>query len=650
MSEISSEDPFSRLSRAIQDRKVILWAGAGLSSDAGYPTGKDLANLLLKRLGESQDTREKLPSVAERFVTATKGRDELEQVLKELFSEGRESRIHQQIAAINRFPYIITTNYDPLFEDAFGDDLLVIRNQSELSGTASAGEKTILYKIHGDARRPETIVITKSDYRRLDKNSLLWDVLRTRLAEYSILFIGYSLRDPNTLKHLKTVLERLGEHANPYYLIDLKTDGIVPKELADASIELIEMPADQAIGEIFDNLCEVALISARDSATLRRNQGLFRANDLKVTYREEDEQLRYVKVTAREKNKPMITHCTLRTKLPQDSEKGRQLFGLESGLHFEDVEIGEEYDPHLDIYANKVRLSELTKYKKVKLSRRPNKQVRVDLQIANDPTLRLGNVWLKIFHSETHFKVVFLDKWFTFGVFGPRISQAGVYTSQLILEFKFLVKDIERARAFFSILDAWHNGEIIDIIRHDGESTVQFPTPVSKTTDKVWNDVHRLKGLYTDLDDIQRHAKVRFKIGKEISVVDQRRSEETAAFIRGDKKPIENVSGHLTRINREAFSAVTKKVGALRISGDGWRETTILKTLVKIPIVVEGQDVEMADYEDVMGRFKAGANALDFKIQKGDGELFARYQPDEIDRPSPTTTFWEFDGARIHGL
>lgn len=629
MIEVESDDAFARLSRAIQDRKVILWAGAGLSSDAGYPTGTDLANLLLERLGEPQDTREALSSVAERFVTATKGREELEQLLKELFGEGRESRIHQRIAAINRFPYTITTNYDPLFEDAFGDDLLVIRNESELRETATAGEKTILYKIHGDARRPETLVITESDYRGLDESSLLWDALRTRLAEYSILFIGYSLRDPNTLKHLQTVLARLGHHANPYYLIDLKVDGILPEELAEASIELIEMPAGAAINRIYDNICDMPILEATSPADIERNRGVCRANGVKLDYRADSEgHLKYARVSARDRSRPMNVHGKLRSTLPPDSELGRHFLGLLQGIHFEDIEIGEEYDPQLEVWANRLRLLGLGKYKKIKLSRTPNERSRVDLQLGRDSSLRLDNIWLNIYYSETHYKIELSDHWFTLSFYGPRITQSGNFSTTLQLSFHKLMPNVGRAKVVFSLFDAWFRGEDIDVIPHAGKDPFMLPQLVKDTTDPAWKTVDGLKNLYTDLDLIERKAKVKFKPRREISIRDQQHIAQFAALLRGEKHHLNAVTGTMTRINREAFPKITSKTNdGLQLSGNGWRGAKILNKRVEIPIVFEGQNLDLVNYDEVMARFEQGDEEIPFSFDRGGGELYAQYQP-----------------------
>ena len=622
------DDAFSRLSRAIQDRKVILWAGAGLSGDAGYPTGNDLANLLLERLGEPQDTREALSSVAERFRTA-KGREELEQLLKELFGEGRESRIHQQIAAINRFPYIITTNYDPLFEDAFGDDLLVIRNESELRETATAGEKTILYKIHGDARRPETIVITESDYRRLDESSLLWDALRTRLAEYSILFIGYSLRDPNTLKHLQSVLARLGEHANPYYLIDLKIDGILPEELADASIELIEMPAGEAIARIYDYIRDVAIPESTTATALMMNNRLFEANGIKVTYSAScDGSLDCVDISVKDGAEPAELRVDLHTNLTPASELGRQYYGLVNGEHFEEVYIGKESEPVIEASINRLRLFRRDRFVAVTVRREPDEEYLADLQLLSDSDIRLTDVLVKFFRSKTHFKFEIADPRFSLGLSSPGITQAGSYPTEVMLKFDTVIPNVQRAKAIFSLLESWHQAKEIDVVPHDGRPSYRLPRSASPSRGRTYEKVQDLKSLYSDLDLIERKASVKFNPTREISAEDQQRIGELAALLRGGKRALDTITGTLNRINRDAFRETTQRtIGHMRMTGDEWEGVSILDKKVTIPIVVEGRLVELTNYDEVMTRFDEGAGEIPFLVERGRGELYMLYDP-----------------------
>ena len=108
----------------------------------------------------------------------------------------------------NNISGIITTNYDCFFESLFegyktfiGQDELVF---SQLQGMAE------IYKIHGSISAPDSIVINENDYANFkSKGKYLAAKLMTIFMEYPIVFIGYSLSDPDVQGILADVVECL---------------------------------------------------------------------------------------------------------------------------------------------------------------------------------------------------------------------------------------------------------------------------------------------------------------------------------------------------------------------------------------------------------------------------------------------------------
>lgn len=116
------------------------------------------------------------------------------------------------------FRFIITTNYDQLFEQA-------LRSARSASGnlksplirvydpkrTASpeqvpldpSEDRPVLLKLHGDIDTPESIVVTEEDYitfiYRMGSSHYhpIHEKIRSRMMEWPVLFVGYSLRDYN---------------------------------------------------------------------------------------------------------------------------------------------------------------------------------------------------------------------------------------------------------------------------------------------------------------------------------------------------------------------------------------------------------------------------------------------------------------------
>lgn len=102
----------------------------------------------------------------------------------------------------------ITTNWDELLEKIFPDFNKFI-GQEELifSELYSIGE---IYKIHGCASKPNSLVVTEEDYNNYeDRNAYLAAKLLTIFIENPIVFIGYSLDDKNIQSILKSIIKCL---------------------------------------------------------------------------------------------------------------------------------------------------------------------------------------------------------------------------------------------------------------------------------------------------------------------------------------------------------------------------------------------------------------------------------------------------------
>lgn len=104
---------------------------------------------------------------------------------------------------------IITTNYDEMLEEIFGDEYTVHIGQTSLLTNVLDGVGEI-YKIHGCVTQCESIVITKSDYDRYSEKELyLNSKILTLFLEYPIVFLGYSISDRNVRSILSTIFNTL---------------------------------------------------------------------------------------------------------------------------------------------------------------------------------------------------------------------------------------------------------------------------------------------------------------------------------------------------------------------------------------------------------------------------------------------------------
>jgi len=105
---------------------------------------------------------------------------------------------------------IITTNYDLLPEQIFKGYTTFIGQEQLLFGDTHGVSE--IYKIHGCCSRPESIVINESDYKDFERrNAYLAAKLLTVFVEHPVIFLGYSLSDPNIQAILSSIIDCLSE-------------------------------------------------------------------------------------------------------------------------------------------------------------------------------------------------------------------------------------------------------------------------------------------------------------------------------------------------------------------------------------------------------------------------------------------------------
>lgn len=193
------------LAEAVARKKVILFAGSGVSSGLGIPTSRELLAGLAEGLGLSTNefmTMGELRELAEYYVLE-KGslaglRDYWDNEWHRDGIDIAKSRVHELIVQLD-FPIIYTTNYDRWLERAFDchglpyTKIVSVRDLLNIKPNA-----TQIIKFHGDFEDVNSLVFAETAYlQRLELESPLDIKLRADILGKSLLFLGSSLTDIN---------------------------------------------------------------------------------------------------------------------------------------------------------------------------------------------------------------------------------------------------------------------------------------------------------------------------------------------------------------------------------------------------------------------------------------------------------------------
>jgi hypothetical protein len=110
----------------------------------------------------------------------------------------KSSPIHSQLAQMDRCSLFYTTNYDSFIERSFSLHRRTCRTVAAEAHIERHNNNAEIIKFHGDFDNPGVMVLTESDYEdRLSFNSAMDLRLFSDLLNRTVLFIGYSFRDPN---------------------------------------------------------------------------------------------------------------------------------------------------------------------------------------------------------------------------------------------------------------------------------------------------------------------------------------------------------------------------------------------------------------------------------------------------------------------
>lgn len=250
-----------RLLELVRKEDIILFAGAGMSMYAGYPSGVALAKTMYDNLTDDEkremDITDDLPKLTnEIFYLKNGSKNYLFEILKREFQkEPTSTETHDLLARIPHFKTIITTNYDTLFEST-NKNLDVIRKSKDYP--LADPKKQWLFKVHGDLSDTARIILTKTDYDKYfstsQEDTVFWNAIKDRLASHHVVFVGYSMEDPNTTAIIDKITMELGENRKEMFFIAPTVKAPKRKFLESNKISVIRGTGESFVKECYDDL------------------------------------------------------------------------------------------------------------------------------------------------------------------------------------------------------------------------------------------------------------------------------------------------------------------------------------------------------------------------------------------------------------
>jgi hypothetical protein len=167
--------------------------------------------------------------------------------LQEQFDDSRYERCrpspsHHEVLKL-KLPQLFTTNYDRLLERTYIEnqlDFAVSSTEADFRQTFSTKPANHIVKLHGTIDKPDTVVLTRTDYSRSRaERRTMFDALRSDMRSSTFLYLGFSLTDPNFNLLLDDVRDTLGMNAPVSYAVQSDRDPVKDRYLGALGINSI---------------------------------------------------------------------------------------------------------------------------------------------------------------------------------------------------------------------------------------------------------------------------------------------------------------------------------------------------------------------------------------------------------------------------
>lgn len=142
--------------------------------------------------------------------------------LRQVYSRSnyKASRVHELIKEIES-KIVVTTNFDKIYENLCNDHGHTYANYYEINKILTNLKTTenLIIKAHGTIDDVDRMVFTQQQYYDAKKAyPVFYDILKALFLTNTVVFLGYSLNDPDINLILETVANS-SSSSNPHYVV-----------------------------------------------------------------------------------------------------------------------------------------------------------------------------------------------------------------------------------------------------------------------------------------------------------------------------------------------------------------------------------------------------------------------------------------------
>lgn len=260
---IDSPEIPHEIKKAINDKKLAVFVGAGVSRFLGCDSWEDLAKKLVKKCKSKdlinyleeqtllkENNKTKLISICCNILEEETFMNEIKNSLKddkisEFDMNNDKFQIYRNLKKISNT--FITTNSDRFIDKLFDKGNIYSNiGQEEPNNKQIKPSNNSLYKIHGCISNVKSLVFTTGQYIKTYENEAFNNFIEEFFAKYTVLFVGYGLGEIELLERIfKSTITKQKFYLKGYFKHEQRISEFENKYFGDMGVSVISFSKDK---------------------------------------------------------------------------------------------------------------------------------------------------------------------------------------------------------------------------------------------------------------------------------------------------------------------------------------------------------------------------------------------------------------------